>query len=424
MRLVTEHFLQGGAFALAGVTLQDVLDAHDTPLYVYSADVLQRKYELLARQFAAFEIFYSLKANPSLALCAKLRSLGARAEVSSLGELTTVLQAGFQPEDILFVGPSKGDQEIAAAIDAGIYAVVTDSAYELTLIERLAAERRKHVRVLLRINTFEQPKGLQEVMVGGPSKFGFDEENVVQDVRDVPLRHARLAGIQVYSASQVLDAAFLGEHLRIVMELAIRLSDELGFDLDCIDFGGGFGVPYTPAETELDLGAVAGEASRLLQVHRDGLHGCRLVFEVGRFLVAESGVFVTRVLRVKESRGRMFVITDGGMNHFSRHAFMGVAHPIRLLNKISEDPDGEYEVVGPCCTPLDVLGTAVPLPHPETGDIVGVFNAGAYGYSMSMLSFLSFGWPEEVLADGGRLSLIREGRTPTEVLQGQRTPET
>jgi diaminopimelate decarboxylase len=405
------------------VTLRELLDAHETPLYVYSADVLEHRYNLLRQHFPAFEVFYSLKANPSLALCNKLLGLGAHAEVSSLGELTTVLAAGFEPKDIVFVGPAKRDAEIAAALDADIYAVVSDSAHELRLIERLAAEKGKHVRVLLRINTFEQPKGLQEVMVGGPSKFGFDEEEVVQQVREAPLEHAHIGGAQVYSASQVLDAGFLADHLRIVMELAIRLSDELGFQLECIDFGGGFGVPYGPAEAELDLTAVDRQADRLLEAHRDRLRGSRLVFEVGRFLVAEAGVFVTRVLRVKESRGKTFVVTDGGMNHFTRHAFMGVAHPIRLLNKVSDDPDGEYEVVGPCCTPLDVLGTAVPLPHPEVGDVVGVFNAGAYGYSMSMLNFLSFGWPKEVLADAGRLFLIRAGRNPVQILQDQQAPE-
>jgi diaminopimelate decarboxylase len=419
VRLIKQYFVQNGAFAAAEVTLQDVLGAHDTPLYVYNADVVRHKYELLRQRFPAFEVFYSLKANPSLALCTKLRSLGARGEVSSLGELTTVLGAGFEPENIVFVGPAKKNEEIAAALEAGIYGVVTDSAHELRLIERLASERGRHVRVLLRINTFEQPKGLQEVMVGGPSKFGFDEERVVEQVRQVRLRHAHIGGIQVYSASQVLDAEFLADHLRIVMELAIRLSDELGFELECIDFGGGFGVPYTPDETQLDLATVAEQADRLLEVHRDRLRGCRLVFEVGRFLVAEAGIFITRVLRVKESRGKTFVVTDGGMNHFTRHAFMGVAHPIRLLNRISDRPDGEYEVVGPCCTPLDVLGRAVPLPHPEAGDIVGVFNAGAYGYSMSMLNFLSFGWPKEVLADSGHISVIRDAKSASDVLEGQ-----
>jgi diaminopimelate decarboxylase len=417
--LIDEFFVRNGGFSVAGATLENVLSAHEAPLYIYNADVLRAKHELLRRHFPAFEIFYSLKANPSLALCRKLRSLGTHAEVSSLGELTTVLRAGFRPENIVFVGPAKSNEEIATAIDAGIYAVVTDSVQELRLIEHIASEKQEHVRVLLRINTFEQPRGLQEVMVGGPSKFGFDEEKVVRQVRDIPLEHTRICGVQVYSASQVLDAEFLADHLRIVVELGIRLSEELGFELECVDFGGGFGVPYSVSDAELDLAVVAGRGRLLLGKYSDQLRGCRLVFEIGRYLVAEAGVFVTKVLRVKQSRGKTFVVTDAGMNHFTRHAFMGVDHPIRLLNKIADEPDGAYEVVGPCCTPLDVLGTAVPLPHPEVGDVIGVFNAGAYGYSLSMLNFLSFGWPREVLAEGGRLFLIRDGRSPTNVLQGQ-----
>ncbi len=422
--MIDAFYAPGGRFRAGGVGLEAILRDHETPFYLYSGEVLEHKYHTLNKHFPDFEIFYSLKANPSLALCAKLRSLGARAEVSSRGELAAVLKAGFQAQDLLYLGPAKAEPEIRAAIDAGVYAVVTDSPYELALIERIAEERCARVRVLLRINTFETPEGLQEVMVGGPSKFGFDEEEVVRQVRAVPLEHARIVGIQVYSASQVLDTGFLSDHLRIVMELAIRLSDQLGIKLECIDFGGGFGVPYSEKDVELDLPAVAGRARELLGRYGSRLRGSRLMFEVGRFLVAEAGVFLTRVLRVKRSRGKTFVVTDGGMNHFTRHAFMGVNHPIRLLNRISDAPDGEYEVVGPCCTPLDVLGAAVPLPHPEVGDVVGVFNAGAYGYSMSMLNFLSFGWPKEVLADGGRVFLIRDGRDPTEVLQGQHTAET
>jgi diaminopimelate decarboxylase len=420
--LIDDFYVRSGAFSVAGVPLQTLLEAHETPLYVYNADVLGHKYGLLKQHFPRFEIFYSLKANPSLALCRRLRSLDSRAEVSSRGELATVLKAGFPPENVLYLGPAKAEPEVRAAIDAGVYAVVTDSPHELVLIERLAREKGARVRVLLRINTFESPEGLQEVMVGGPSKFGFDEERVADQVGAVTLDHARIGGIQVYSASQVLDAAFIADHLRIVMDLAIRLSHEIGFDLECIDFGGGFGVPYAPADADLDLSAVALHADRLLVAHRERLGDCRFIFEVGRFLVAEAGVFVTKVLRVKESRGKTFVVADGGMNHFTRHAFMGVRHPIRLLNKIAQEPDGEYEVVGPCCTPLDVLGAAVPLPHPEPGDVIGVFNAGAYGYSMSMLGFLSFGWPKELLVDGGRVSVVRDGLDAEQVLRGQHCP--
>ena len=138
--------------------------------------------------------------------------------------------------------------------------------------------------------------------------------------------------------------------------------------------------------------------------------GCRLIFEVGRFLVAEAGIFVTTAIRVKDSRGKHFIITDGGMNHFTRPVFIGINHPVRLLNKIAATRETECSVGGPICTPLDIIGKDVMLPMPERGDMVGIFGAGAYGYTMSMLNFMSLGWPAELLADSGKIHLIRKAK--------------
>jgi diaminopimelate decarboxylase len=248
------------------------------------------------------------------------------------------------------------------------------------------------------------------MMVGGPGKFGLDEETVVEEVRGARLKKARVTGIHVYSASQVLDSGFLATHLEYVSELALRLADEIGFDLRCVDFGGGFGVPYREDETELDLEPIADAAGRVRCALERSRPGCRLIFEVGRFLVAEAGVFVTTALRVKHSRGKHFVITDGGMNHFTRPVLIRINHPVRLLNKITSRRDTECSVGGPICTPLDIIGRNVMLPSPERGDIVAVFCAGAYGYTMSMINFMSLGWPAELLADGGRVRVIRNPR--------------
>jgi diaminopimelate decarboxylase len=258
----------------------------------------------------------------------------------------------------------------------------------------------------------ETPTG-QEKMVGGPSKFGFDEETVVRDAGPVKLEHAFLAGIQVYSSSQSLDAGFISSHIGYVLGLAERLSRRLGFRLETIDFGGGFGIPYSESDRELDVAAIARATDELLTRHRQNIAGCRLVFESGRYLVGESGVFVTRIVRVKESRGRVLAITDGGMNSFSRPVFMRIAHPVRLLNRIDEAATTDVDVCGPICTPLDCIGKSSRLPRPEPGDIVGLLVAGAYGYTMSILDFMSQGRPAELLADNGEVRVIREPVGPT-----------
>jgi diaminopimelate decarboxylase len=403
------YFVNDGVFEVGGFGLSEIIRAHPTPLYLYSGDAIRARYRSFTSLFPGFDVFYSFKANPNLAICGMLRSLGACADVSSLGELEAALRVGFKPENIAFVGPGKTDEDLKAAIGSGIYAIAAESKCELDLIDDIAERLGRTANVLLRINTLEKPIS-PEMMVGGPSKFGFDEETVVQEVTSLNLRYAKITGVHVYSASQVLDAGFLSTHLRYVMDLARRLSDEIGFDIKCIDFGGGFGVPYAAEDAELDLAPIADTAQRVRDDLARSYPGCRLLFEVGRFLLAPAGVFLTKALRVKHSRGSHFVITDGGMNHFSRPVFMRVAHPVRLLNKMDAPATVECNVAGPICTPVDISGRGVMLPPPEPDDIVGIFNAGAYGYTMSMINFMSLGWPAEVMIDGGKIHLVRKPR--------------
>jgi diaminopimelate decarboxylase len=408
--LISGYFVKDGQFHIDGVGLDRVLENHETPFYLYSAGVIRDKYQILRDAFPGYQVFYSFKANPNLAICKMLLGLGANADVSSMGEIQAAFEVGFKPSDVAFVGPGKTEQEIEYAIERGIYAVAAESVYELELIETLARKLNRHVNVLLRINTLEEPVS-PEMMVGGPSKFGFDEETVAEDVRAIRLEQARIIGIHVYSASQVLDAGFISNHLHYVLDLALRLSKQVGFELRCIDFGGGFGVPYEEGKADLDLKRISAAASQVKQKLDEIKPGCRLIFEVGRFLVAEAGLFVTKAIRVKPSRGKCFIITDGGMNHFSRPVFMRVDHQVRLLNKITAEPTTECSIAGPICTPIDISGRNVMLPKPERGDIVCLFGAGAYGFTMSMLNFMSLGWPAEILVDAGEIRVIRQPRS-------------
>ncbi len=421
MAAVEDLFLKDGAFDIGGTGLDAVLESRCTPLYAYSGELIDSAFARVRERFPAFDIIYSFKANPGLAICARLRSLGAGADVSSLGELQAALRTGFDPGDTFFVGPAKAEAEIAFAVETGIYAVIVESLSELGLVDAQAGRLSRRQRVLLRINTSESAAS-PEVMVGGPSKFGFDEETVAEDIRRLKLENVDIAGIQVYSASQVLDAGFLCRHIEHVLNSAIVLSGDLGFPLECIDFGGGFGVPYGDAEKELDLAMVSERTGGLLEAAAGKLGGCRLVLELGRFLVARSGVFLTRVLGVKRSRGKNFVLTDGGMNAFSRPVFMNVRHPVRVVNKLGEPADSKYSVCGPICTPIDCFARDVMLPPVEIGDVVGIFNAGAYGYTMSLMNFMSLGWPAEVLVDKGRVTTVRRPRAAEDFFGDQIVP--
>ena len=422
MAAIEDLFLRDGSFQIGGADLGAVLEHYSTPLYAYSAGLIDSSFAEVSRLFPDFDVIYSFKANPGLAVCSRLRSLGAGADVSSMGELRAAVRTGFKPRDIFFVGPAKTEAEIALAVETGIYAVIVESASELAIVDMHAGRLSRRQRVLLRINTSEAPSS-PEVMVGGPSKFGFDEEAVADKVGACDLSNVDIAGIQVYSASQVLDAGFICGHMEHVLGLAVRLSDELDFPLECIDFGGGFGVAYGEKDRDLDIEAISGRARELVSSSAGRLEGCRLVFELGRYLVAKSGVFLTRVLGVKHSRGKRFVLTDGGMNSFTRPVFMNARHPVRVVNKMNEPAEFEYNVCGPICTPIDCIGKEVMLPRVEKGDIIGVFNAGAYGYTMSLMNFMSLGWPAEVMVEKGRVDLIRRPRPPEAGFDDQVVPD-
>jgi diaminopimelate decarboxylase len=398
-----KFFVREGRFVADGVSLEEVVGKYGTPFYLYSASGVRAKYRLLKECFSVFDICYSLKANPNPALCGVLMRSGAGAEVSSPRELATAIAARFAPENIVYVAPAKTAADVEQVLRAGIHAIAADAASELELVEATACSLGVRPRVLLRINTKERQPEAKEVMVGGPSKFGFDEEKVVAEVAGVKLRQARIAGVQVYSASQVLDKTWLATHIEYVLGLARRLSGEMGFRLETVDFGGGFGVPQSGRDPELDMAGLAAAVAPTLAEFRTEHPDCRLIFESGRYLVAESGVFVTRVVRVKESRGRVFAICDGGMNAFARPVFMRIKHPARLLNRLGEHATVHVDVCGPICTPLDCIAKDAHLPMPKAGDLVGLLNAGAYGYTMSLHDFMSRGRPAELIADSGEL---------------------
>lgn len=406
---------------IGGRNTRDLVKEFGTPLYVYDLGIVEEKYNKVKKAFPDFDIFFSVKANPNLAVASCLRSLGAGAELASDGELYLMQQAGYKPGDIVFAGPGKTEDELTAAIRAGIYAINAESAVELMRIDRISQELDRRTKVCLRVNTAEGVDEAAERMVGGPSKFGFDEEDLVAEVKSLNLSNTEIMGFHVYTASGVLNEDALFANFQRTVALSAALSDALGIELKAIDFGGGFGVPYFANERELDLELLRNKVYGLLNSPACPINPSkvRLIWELGRYLVAECGVYITRVLDVKESRGRTYVITDGGMNQMIRPVFMDLNHPVKLLNRLREPDTLVADIGGPCCTPIDMLAKGISLPIPQIGDLVGIFNAGAYGFSMSMLYFLSHALPAEVVIYNGEPRLARRRGTVTDSMINQ-----
>lgn len=417
-----------GEFIPGGVPVSRIAERHGTPFYLYSGEMIVDRVRRV-RETLGTEVSFSVKANPNLAVCQLIaRQHEAGAEVASSGELVVARAAGFPPEEIVFAGPGKTDDELRRAVEEGIFAVNVESPNEVDRLAAIAEALGRTVGVGLRINPSAQLMGSGMRMGGTVGQFGMDQEDLKAAVEKT-LAHGSLVlrGVHVYTATQVFEVEPLLEHCRNILEIALEAADHAGRPLEMIDFGGGFGVPYFEKTAEFDLEGFGAGFRELLATYREDprLAGCRFIFELGRYLVADAGVYVTRVVDVKEVRGKTFAVTDGGMNHhLTATGNMGQvfrkAYPILNLTRMGGVPgeDG-VALAGPCCTPLDKFGDNIPLAEPRVGDLVGVFYSGAYGYSASNLGFLSHPSPAEILTLEGEVHVLRPGGRPEDVLDGQ-----
>jgi diaminopimelate decarboxylase len=415
-----------GAFAPSGLPIESIAGRVGTPFYLYDGGLVEARARAVVDALGT-ELLYSVKANPSLAVSQILAGVpGVGAEVASAGELAVVLAAGFAASSVLFAGPGKTDDELDALVAAGILADNVESLAEIDRLAAAAARAGATAGVGLRLNPATQLKGAQMRMGGTASQFGIGEEELEAAVERLAGQPGlELRGIHVYTATQVFDAAALVEHCRSVVELAVRTAELAGQPLEFIDFGGGFGIPYFEGLDDFDLGEFGtgfGELRRPM-AGEPRLADTRLFFELGRYLVADAGIYVTRVVDAKDTRGTSFVITDGGMNHhLTATGNMGQvfrkAFPLANLSRL-EGATRAVTVTGPLCTPLDVFGSGLELVAPRVGDLVGVLYSGAYGYSASNLGFLSHPAPAEVLLLDGELHVLRARGRDDDVLAGQ-----
>ena len=374
------------------------LTAASTPLFVYDFAVVAHRIAQLRAACPGLDLHYAIKANPYPPLLAAIAPLVDGFDVASAGELAVALDHQLAAA-ISFAGPGKRDAELDAAIRAGATLNLESEAEgtrALAIGDRLGIVPRLAVRV----NPDFELKGSGMRMGGRASPFGIDAPRAAALVRTLIAAGAEWRGFHIFAGSQSLDSTALIETQAATLALAERLADEAGAVPPLVNLGGGFGVPYFAGDTAIDLpriGAALTEA-----IARGGLTGTRYALELGRYLVAESGVYLTRVVDRKESRGETFLICDGGLHHqLAASGNFGTVvrrnYPLALADRIGAEPTETVSVVGPLCTPLDRLGDHVALPRAEVGDVIAVFLAGAYGLSASPTGFLNHPLPRERL---------------------------
>lgn len=423
-QLIARRFGQSdGELLVGGRRVSEILAEVGTPSFVYDLHVLEETWtQLRAALPDRIDLYYSVKANPNPALLEWFVARGAGLEVASAGELRRALQAGCPPQRIAFAGPGKTDAELDLAMEHGVGEIHLESRREAERLAAAARERSAVADVAVRVNPGPGMSGGALRMGGKPAPFGVDEEQL-QDVIARILAEPALAlrGIHLYVGTQILDHRTLLAQYRQGLEIARRVAGWCGRPLATLDLGGGLGVPYFANEPALDVASFGGELQALLDtLHGDAAFaGTRFVLEPGRYLVAEAGIYVARVVDIKTSRGKKFLVLDGGMNHhLAASGNLGQVlkrnFPIAVLNKLDRDASDVVDVVGPLCTPLDVLGRDVRLPAADEGDLVGIFQSGAYALTASPLEFLSRPSPAEVLVANGAARVIRQREPSTD----------
>jgi len=381
-----------------------------TPFYVYEQRLLdERVASLRAILPAGVKLHYAMKANPMPALVAHMAGIVDGLDVASAGELRVALDTGMDPAEISFAGPGKREVEIDAAVAAGIL-VNIESFREIGLMAKAADRLSRRARAAVRVNPDFELKSSGMRMSGGPKQFGIDAEEVPRALAAIGTSGIAFEGFHIFSGSQNLRGEAIIESQNKAVDLAIELASHAPTPVRTLNIGGGFGIPYFPGEQPLDLAPIGTHLTELSRRTNQALPDASLVIELGRYLVGECGLYVCRIIDRKVSRGQVFLVTDGGLHHHLAASgnfgqVLRKNYPVVIGNRVHGEGREIASVVGPLCTPLDLLADRMELAQAREGDLVAVFQSGAYGFTASPHAFLSHPEPVEVLVHAATASV-------------------
>lgn len=374
----------------------EITENYTSPVFVYCKKVIEEQFKLLSKNLPPqFNIFYAQKSNPHPEILKLLNSLGAGCDTASKGEVLSAIKAGFSNSKIMLTGPGKTMEELELAVDKNLYSVNIESLQEVILLNQICVEKNKVQNILIRINPVFEAGETNRIIGGmGVSKFGIDIDqipNVIEAI--IKLSNVKIKGIHIFNSSQILDADRIIESTKKVIDTAMMLKEKFKIDVEHIDLGGGFGIPYSDNESLLDVKKLGTELNALMSQspYENFLKNVKLIYEPGRFLSGQCGIYLIKVLYTKKSSGKNIAVVDGGIHHMLRPALIGQGHMIKNLTGIFENRTAkeEYLVAGPLCTSLDELSKNELLHQVKQGDFLAVINAGAYGFTESMPYFLT-----------------------------------
>lgn len=377
-------------------TLKPFLDNYKSPGYIYSKKVIAGQLESFIKEIPSkFKPFYAQKSNPNKEILKFLKSQGTGCDTASLREMENAFETGFDNSQIMLTGPGKTEEEINFAIENKILSINVESFQELEIVNRIAEQHGEIQDILVRINPpFDSSEENRIIGGSGVSKFGIDLEQITEFIEIAgKMKNINLNGIHIFNSSQILDYRKILQNTKDVINTAIHFSAKNKLEVKRIDLGGGFGIPYSLNECELDIHQLGSGLKEFLKEDKISAftENIEMYFELGRYISGLSGIYITKVLYTKKSQGKNIAIIDGGIHHLIRPVLIGHKHPMINLTAILENrTDTEnYLVAGPLCTSLDEFDDNAELLETRPGDIIAILNAGAYGFTESMPDFLS-----------------------------------
>lgn len=434
MLMLKRHFKVGGNghLVIGDIDVAELAEKFGTPLYVMDERRIRENYRRFYRAFAnlwpSVLVCYALKANSNLAVVKVLQSEGAGADLSSENEMKIALSAGIPGSKMVFNGNHKTRRELELCVEHGAI-VNVDNFQELELLDSVAGKMRKRARVSFRVNPDVQVPTHPYIATGlRESKFGFDVASgqALEAYRMAArMENLEIVGIHAHIGSQILDPAPFEEEARKLMELVVGIKEKIGIYLSFVDFGGGVGIPYKPEDRELPPEEVAKRIVKVVRevVEAKDLARPTLIFEPGRYIVGDAGVLLVRAGYIKERPGMpTWVSVDAGMNALIRPALYGAYHHIEVATKIAEKNEFEYNIAGPLCESGDFIGKNRKLQRVEQGNLLVVFDVGAYGLAMSN-QHTAQPRPAMVMVNGQKVAAVRKKETFEDLTRLDAIPE-